>query len=77
MDLCELPFYASLFQVMGQIIFFVSSLFPISVSMSSSLLDILWERKKIHRIFNEFSIDRCFFLQEMPACATDDAYVPK
>ena len=24
----------------------------------------------------EFSIDLCFFLQEMAACAMDDAYAP-
>ena len=51
--------------------------FPISVSMSSSFLgDILRDCKKIHFVFNEFSMDRCFFVQEMPACAIDDAYVP-
>ena len=31
---------------------------------------------KVHRFFNEFPIDRCFFVQEMPARAMDDAYIP-
>ena len=35
-----------------------------------------WERKKVHRIFNEFVIDQCFFVQKMPACAIDDANIP-
>ena len=43
MDPSELPFYASLFQVMGQIIFFLFWSFPISVAMKSSLLDyVFW-----------------------------------
>ena len=38
--------------------------------------DIIWKGKKVHRKFIEFSTDLCFFLQEMPACAIDYAYVP-
>ena len=45
--------------------------------MKSSLLDdILRVWKKVHRIFNDFSIDRRVFLQEMPARAMDNAYIP-
>ena len=32
--------------------------------------------EKVHRKFNETSIDLSFLLQEMPACAVDDAYIP-
>ena len=47
------------------------------MAMRSSLLDdILWERTKVHCIFNECSIDLCFFLQEMSSHAIDDANVP-
>ena len=35
-----------------------------------------WKWKKVHRIFNETSIGFYFFLEEMPAYAIDDAYIP-
>ena len=74
MDSLKLFLFASLPQLVSQIILSVSWLFPISVATRSSLLnDILWKRKKVHRTFNEISIGLCFFLQEMPACAVDDA----
>ena len=77
MDFLELFLFAFLLQLVSQMIFFVSWLFPISVAMRSSLLDeILWERQKVHRTSNEFSIDHCFFLQEMPARAIDNADIP-
>ena len=48
-----------------------------SEAMMSSLLDdIPRDWKKVHRVFREISIGFRFFLQEMPACAMDDAYVP-
>ena len=72
----ELFLFAFLLQLVSQIIFFVSWLFPFSVAMRSSLLDdILWKWKKVHRKFDKLSIGLCFFLQEMPACAIYDAYV--
>ena len=37
---------------------------------------LILEVKKFNREFIEASIGLCFFLQEMPACAIDDAYVP-
>ena len=74
MDSLELFLSVFRLQLVSQIIFFVSWLFPISVAMKSSLLDDkLWKRKKVHRIFHEISIGLCFVLQEMPACAIDDA----
>ena len=67
-------FYASLFQVMGQIIFFIFWSFHMSVAMRSSLLDyVFWNWKKVHRILDETSIGHCFFFQEMPVCTIDDA----
>ena len=43
MDSFELSFNASLFQIMGLMIFFVFWKFPISVAMRSSLLDyVFW-----------------------------------
>ena len=38
--------------------------------------DILRGWKKVHRIFNEFPIEICFFVQEMPARAIDNADTP-
>ena len=76
MDPFEVPLFASLFQVMGQIIFFVFWSFAIPVAMRSSLLDdILWQLKKVQCIFKETLIGHCFF-QEMPACTIDDAFTP-
>ena len=77
MNSLELSFFEFLLQLVSGIIFFVSQFFTISMFIRSSLLDdILWERKKIHRVFNDFSIDRCFFLQEMTACAVEYTNVP-
>ena len=42
MDPCEFSFDASLFQIMGQMIFFLFWSFPISVAMKSSLLDYVF-----------------------------------
>ena len=39
MDSFEVPLFASLFQIMDQMIFFLFWSFPISVAMKSSLLD--------------------------------------
>ena len=76
MDPCEVPFYASLFQVMDQMILFLFWSFPISVAMKSSLLDyVFWNWKKVQCVYNETSIGHYFF-QEMPACAIDDAFTP-
>ena len=67
---------ASLFQIMGQMIFFLLWSFPISVAMRSSLLDyVVWNREKVQCIFNDASAG-CNFFQEVPACATDDAFTP-
>ena len=67
---------ASLFQIVGQIIFSTSWKFAISVAVKSSLLyDIFWNWKNVQCIFNETSIGHCF-CKEMPACAKDDAFTP-
>ena len=56
---------ASLFQIMGLMIFFLLWSFPISVAMRSSLLnDVVCTWEKVHRIFSETSIGHytwCFF----------------
>ena len=72
MDSLELSLLAFLFQLVSLIIFFVSWLFPISVSMKSSLLDDTHkDGKQVHRIVDEFPIDPVS-VQEMPARAIED-----
>ena len=77
MDSFEVPLFASLLQIMGQMIFFFFfGSFPISVAMRSSLLDyVLWNWKKVQWNFNDAWVG-CNFFQEMPACAIDDACTP-
>ena len=49
---CELPLDASLFQIMGKMIFFLFWNFPISVAMKSFLLNyVLWIWRKVQYIF--------------------------
>ena len=73
MDSFVVLLHASLFQVIGQIIFSVSWKFPTSLAVRSSLLDdVIWNCKKVQCVFNETSICHCFF-EEMPACAINDA----
>ena len=42
----------------------------------SLLMTYSGTEKKTHRILNELSIDRCFFVQEISARAIDDAKIP-
>ena len=67
---------ASLFQIMGLMIFFLFWSFPISVAMRSSLLNhVVWNWEKVQCILDDASVD-CTFFQEMPANAIDDAFAP-
>ena len=77
MDSLETLFLASFLHLVSQIIFFVSQLLTISMSVRSSFLDdVLRDRKKVHRVIDELLIGSSFFMQEMPACAIDDADIP-
>ena len=70
------PLDASLFQIMGNMIFSLFLSFPISVAMRSSLLNHMvrnWE--KVQCILNDASVG-CSFFQEMPTSAIDDALIP-
>ena len=67
---------ASLFQIMGLMIFFLLWSFPISVAMRSSLLNhVVWNREKVQCILDDASVG-CTFFQEMPASAIDNAFTP-
>ena len=55
-DPFKTPFDASLFQIMGNMIFSLLWSFPISVAMMSSLLnDIILNREKVQRVLNDAS----------------------
>ena len=68
---------ALLLQLVGRIIFPVSRLLTISMSVRSSFLDhVLGDWKKVHRVLDEFLIFTSSYTQEVPASAIDDANVP-
>ena len=69
MDSFVVPLYASLFQIIGQIIFSTSWKFAISVTMRSSLLyDVFWNGKKVQCIFNETLDWPLFLLRDARMC---------
>ena len=70
MDTLEELLLALLLQLVGRIIFPVSRLFTISMSMRSSLLDDIL-RDLVHRTIDEFLIFPNFFMQEMSARAVE------
>ena len=78
MDSLEILFLASFLQLVSRKVFFVSRLLTTSMSMRSSLLDdILWDWKKVHRIFwRIFDWPPFLFCKKCPQCAIDDAQVP-
>ena len=77
MDTLEEPLLALLLQLVGNIVFLVSRLLTVSVSVRSSFLyDVVRNGKEVHRVLDEFLIFLSSFTQEVPARATDDANVP-
>ena len=67
---------AFLLELMGDIIFFVSWLLPVTVPVGSPFLYlVVRNRKEVHRVLDEFLILLCSFSQEVPARAVDDANV--
>ena len=64
MDSLEILFLASFLQMSSRMIFLVSRLFTILMSMKSSFLDdVLRNWKKVHRIIDELLIRPSFFVQ--------------
>ena len=69
--------FALLLELMGDVVFSVSWLLPVTVPVRSPFLYIvLRNRKEVHRVLDEFIIILCSFSQEVPARAVDDANVP-
>ena len=76
-DTLEVLLFALLLELMGDVVFLVSLLLPVTVPMRSPFLYIVVRnRKEVHRVLNEFLILLCSFSQEVPARAVDDADVP-
>ena len=77
MDALEELLLALFLQLVGRMVFRVSQLFTISMSVRSSFLDdVLRNRMKVHRRLDELLFRPSSFTQEVPARAIDDANVP-
>ena len=74
MDTLEVPLLALLLQLVGDVVFLVSRLLTVSVSVRSTFLYVL-VRNEVHRVLDEFLIFLSPFTQEVPARAVDDANV--
>ena len=69
--------FALLLELMGDVVFSVSWLLPVTVPVRSPFLYIVVrKREEVHRVLDEFLVLRCSFSQEVPARAVDDADVP-
>ena len=91
MDTLEASLFALLLKLMGDVVFLVSWLLPVTVPVRSPFLDlvvgnrkesrvnlryvVVKNRKEVHRLLDEFLILLCSFSQEVPARAVDNADV--
>ena len=67
MDTLEELLLALLLQLVGRIIFPVSRLLTVPMSVRSSFLDdVVGNRKEVHRVLDEFLIFSSSFTQECP-----------
>ena len=67
----------ALLQLVVDVVFPVSRLLTVSVSVRSSFLyDVVGNGKEVHRVLDEFLIFLSSFTQEVPARAIDNANVP-
>ena len=77
MDTLEAFLLALLFQLVGDVVFLVSRLLTVSVSVRSSFpYDVVRNGKEVHRVLDEFLIRPSSFSQEVPARAVENANVP-
>ena len=76
MDTQEVLLLALLFELVGDVVFFVLWLLPVTVPVGWAFLYIVVRnREEIHRVLDEFLILLCSFSQEVPARAVDNADV--
>ena len=69
--------FALLLELMGDVVFSVPWLLPVTVPVVSPFLYVvIRNRKEVHRVLDEFLILLCSFSQEVPARAVDDPDVP-
>ena len=78
MDTLEVPLLALLLlQPVGDVVFPVSRLLAVSVSVRSSFLYVVVRNgKEVHRVLDEFLIFLSSFPQDVPARAIKDTNVP-
>ena len=77
MDILEVPLLALLLELVGDVVFPVSQLLTVSVSVRSSFLCVVVRNgKEVHRVLDEFIVLLRSVSQEVPARAVDDADVP-
>ena len=62
---------ALLLQLVGDVIFLISQLLTVSVSVRVVLSDVVGNGKEVHRVIDEFLIGPSSFMQEMPARAVE------
>ena len=68
---------AFLLELMGDVVFIVSWLLPVTVPVMSPFLYIVVRNgKKVHRVLDEFLVLLSSFSQEVPARAIEDTNVP-
>ena len=76
-DSQEILLSALLLERIGDVVFSVPWLLPVTVPVvSPCLYVVVGNRKEIHGVLNEFLVLLCSFSQEVPARAEDDADVP-
>ena len=77
MDTLETSLLALRFQLFVDVVFLVSRLLTVSVSVRSSFLDdVVGHGKEVHRVLDGFLIFLSSFTQEITARAVDNASVP-
>ena len=73
MDTLEASLLALLFQLVGDVVFLLSWLLPVTVPVRSPFLYIVvGNGKEVHRVLDEFLIFLSSFTQEMPTRAVDN-----
>ena len=76
-DTLEVLLFALLLELIGDVVFLVSWLLPVTVPVTSPFLYVaVRNRKEVHRVLDEFLNLLWSFSQEVLARAVDDADVP-
>ena len=76
-DTQEILLFALLLERIGDAVFSVPWLLPVTVPVGSPFLYVVVRSgKEVHRVLNEFLVLLCSFSQEVAARAVDDADVP-